>query len=238
MTQKMKDIGFMDARERAVSPRIIVSISGLEKQGKTHFALSAPGPTAMFSTDIGEEGVINKFWNDKQIQIMDVGARETDRAEEEFDRFKLAYNTVLEEPEIQTIVLDTASEVWELLRLARFGRLTQVMPLQYGPVNNEYRQLIRTAYNYDKNLILLHKMKAQYVNDKWNGEYIPAAFNGTGFLVQVNARIHRYSPTDGGEFALKVGDCRQNPDLAGEELVGPMCSFPMLAGMVLPNGTG
>jgi hypothetical protein len=78
-------------------------------------------------------------------------------------------------------------------------------------------------------------MKAQYLNDKRTGEYERAGFNDTGFLVQVNAQVYRYSKEDGGDFVLYVKDCRQNPDLVEEELEGPMCNFPMLAQMVLPD---
>lgn len=233
----MKKLGFVNAKERVVLPRIIISVCGLEKQGKTHFGLTAPGPIAYFSTDIGEEGVVDKF-SDKEIHIMNVDRVDEDSAEQapaEFNRFKTAYLAMLRGKEVRSIVLDTATEIWEILRMARFGRLTQVMPYQYGPVNAEYRALIREAYNHDKNLILLHKMKAQYLNDKRTGEYERAGFNDTGFLVQVNAQIYRYSPEDGGDFVLWVKDCRQNPDLAGEEMEGPMCSFPMLASLILPG---
>ena len=234
---KMKMAGFTPAKDRSIQPRLIISISGLEKQGKTHFSLTAPGPIAMFSTDIGEEGVVDKF-GDKNLHIMNIDRIDENSAEQapkEFDRFKKAYKDMLRGTEIRTIIVDTATEIWEILRMARFGRLTQVMPYQYGPVNAEYRALIRDAYNYDKNLILVHKMKAQYINDKKTGEYERSGFNDTGFLVQVNAQIYRYAPQDGGDFALFIKDCRHNPDLAGEEIVGPMCTFPFLASMVMPN---
>jgi hypothetical protein len=121
------------------------------------------------------------------------------------------------------------------LRIARFGRLTQVMPYQYGPVNAEYRNVIREAYKWDKNVILLHKMKAQYINDKRTGEYDRAGFSDTGFLVQVNARAYRYGSEDGGAFAFMVEDCRQEPDLQDMEFEGEMANFPTLAAMVLPS---
>lgn len=231
-------LGFIDAETRITQPRIILSLCGLEKQGKTHFALTAPGPIAMFSTDIGEEGVVEKFTKDKEIFIMSIDRVDDDAAEQapkEYERFKKAYLGLLRGKEVRTIIIDTATEIWELLRMARFGRLTQVMPYQYGPVNAEYRALIREAYNWDKNLILLHKMKAQYINDKRTGEYERSGFSDTGFLVQVNSQIYRYSPEDGGEFVLSVKDCRQNPDLAGEEFEGPMATFPMLATMIMPD---
>lgn len=232
---KMKKAGFTAAKDRHSAPRLIMSVAGLEKQGKTHFALTAPGPIAMFSTDIGEEGVVEKFIDEKEIYLMSIDRVDEDAAEQaptEFERFRKAYKEMLRGKEVRTIVVDTATEIWELLRMARFGRLTQVMPYQYGPVNAEYRALIRDAYNYDKNLILLHKMKAQYINDKRTGEYERAGFSDTGFLVQINSQIYRYSPDDGGDFVLWVRDCRQNPDLAGQELEGPMCNFQMLAEMV------
>lgn len=235
---KPKDIGFTNAKERTALNRIILSISGLEKQGKTHFALTAPGPIAVFSTDIGEEGVVDKFMVDKEVHIMDIARIGEDAAEKapaEWDKFKTAYTACLKSKDVRSIIVDTATEIWELLRMARFGRLTQVMPYQYGPVNAEYRDLIREAYTHNKNLILLHKMKPQYINDKRTGEWERNGFSDTGFLVQINAQVYRHEPEDGGEFCIWVKDCRQNPDLAGEEYTGEMCTFPMLAMMALPD---
>lgn len=238
MREDLKKLGFVSAKDIKSRPRMILSISGLEKQGKSHFSLTAPGPIAFFSMDTGEEGVVEKFENKKEINIIRIDRVDNDspgQAPKEFDRFKKAYNFALKDKLIRTIIIDTATEIWEILRMARFGKLTQVMPFQYGPVNAEYRALIRDAYNYDKNLILLHKMKAQYINDKRTGEWERAGFSDTGFLVQVNAQIYRYAPQDGGDFAIFIKDCRQNPDVAGEELVGPMCNFPFLASMVMPE---
>jgi len=234
----MKKAGFESARGRVSKPRLIMAISGLEKQGKTHFALTAPGPIAMFSVDIGEEGVVQKF-DDKEVWVMDVAGvgdeDSPDDSEKEWARFKKSFDQMLRTASVRTIILDTATEIWELLRMAKFGKLTQVMPYQYGPVNKIYRMMVRSAYEFDKNLILIHKLKSKYVNDKRTGEYEPAGFNDTPFLVQVNATVYRYSPEDGGEFAIQIKDCRQNPDMAGFEADGPLCNFPMIAQMILPS---
>ena len=237
ISNNMKKKGFSSGKDVETRPRIIMSLEGLEKQGKTHFALTAPGPIAMFSTDIGEEGVVSKF-NNKDIWIMSIDRVTDDSAEQapaEYARFHKAYLEVLRGKEVKTVIIDTATEIWETLRMARFGRLAQVMPYQYGPVNAEYRALIRDSYNYDKNLILIHKMKPKYVNDKRTAEYERSGFGDTGFLVQVNAQVYRYAPEDGGEFVISIRDCRQNQELAGEEFEGGMCTFPFLASMVLPD---
>ncbi|OPX33360.1 MAG: hypothetical protein B1H40_00090 [Candidatus Latescibacteria bacterium 4484_181] len=223
--------GFVDAKTISIQQRLIMSISGLEKQGKTHFSLTAPDPIAVFSTDIGEEGVVQKF-RDKDIAIMYLSKfdeEDSDKAPEEFSKFRTAYLRLLRGKDVKTIVFDTATEIWELLRLARFGKLTQVMPYQYGPVNNEFRSLLREAYSYDKNLILLHKMRPVYINDKRVDRFERSGFGDTGYLVQVNA-VSNYEDE---EFMLTIEDCRHKPELTGEILEGPLCNFEILKSLVL-----
>jgi len=227
---------FRTAERTALQPRLIASISGLEKQGKTHFALGAPGPVAMFNIDIGLEGVVGKFVDDKDIQVMDIElSQEPEKALDEWEAVKTAYMNKLRDPNVRTIIWDTATEMWELVRIARFGKLVQVMPFHYGPVNAEFSKLLKAAYDTNKNLILLNRMKAVYINDKRTKDYERAGFSGTGFLAQVNAQVYRdESDEDGpGEFHCYVKDCRQNPDLAGEVLSGEMCSWQWLASMVV-----
>jgi len=240
--QLLSGAGFTKV-DSAILPRLIMSISGLEKQGKSHFGLTAPDPIAYVNTDEGMEGVVQKFGN-KRIEVLDVAVpnMENDDIREQqaktiWEKFEKGYYAALEHKLIRTILIDTATEVWELLRLHKFGKLTQVMPYQYGPVNAVYRRMIRTAYKYDKNVILLHKMKAQYINDKRTSKYERAGFNDTGFLVQLNAQVWKYEDDDDGpgEFAITILDSRHNPELNGEVLEGPMCNFQTLAMMVLPE---
>lgn len=226
--------GFVDA-DPSVQDRMIVSVRGLEKQGKTHFALTAPDPIAVFSLDIGTEGVVSKFKRDgKKIIIKDLSTGgDADEGEKVWEGFKKAYSACLQDSQVKTVVIDTETELWELIRLARFGKLTQVMPYHYGPVNGEYRKVIREAYDSSKNLILLHKMKPKYVNDKRTNEYERAGFNDVGFLAQVNCQVYRDPVDEGGEFNLEILDCRQNADASGEVLSGPMASWDFLASTVL-----
>lgn len=234
----LKVAGF-EIADDTVQPRIVISVCGLEKQGKTHFALTAPGPIALFNLDIGTEGVVNKFVREgKQIAVYDMSMPDVNEAEAVWEKFAKAYRGVLKDKWVRTIVWDTATEMWELLRLARFGKLTQVMPYHYGPVNAEYRKLLRAAYDSNKNVILLHKMKAVYVNDKRTSDYERAGFSDTGFLVQVNAQVYRDVADEENtnpDFNLYIKDCRQNAELAGFELAGPMCNFATMASFILPD---
>ena len=220
-----------------VMPRLIMSIEALEKNGKTHFALTAPGPIAYFDFDIGTEGVINKFTAGKEIIVSEHriprdsdGGKGFDFARG-YETFHKRFMAALNNKQVRTLIVDTMSEAWELLRMARFGKLTQVMPRQYGPVNAEVRELIRQCFEHDKNVILVHKMKPQYVGDIWKGTYERAGFKDIGFLVQVNGQLG----FDEGEFTCHITDCRQDMSLSGMDLAGPLCNFPILAQMVFPT---
>ena len=131
-----------------------------------------------------------------------------------------------------TVVMDTASEAHELSRLAAFGKLTQVMPHHYGPVNAEWRELIRLAYDSDMNTILIHKMKPKYVNDVRTKEYEIKGFSETGYLVQANLITDRENNPDGGlpKYSMFVEDCRQNSTLNGTML--PVPNFEFLLNVV------
>lgn len=230
--------GFKKATDKIV-PRLIASVSGLEKNGKTSFALSAPGPIIYFNLDYGLEGVLCKYTDTKDIYIKEYRFKKAGNPDSYLNLWTGFVNDYYAamRSQARTIIIDTATEVWELLRLARFGKLAQVQSFHYGPVNAEYMNLIREGYSYDKNVIMLHKLKKQYVNDKFSGNYERAGFSNTGFLVQANLEVYR----DGldGAFFLKVLDCRQNSSLGGMEieLADEFGGFPFLAQMVFPNTT-
>jgi len=237
--------GFRRAND-AVKKRLIMAIDGREKSGKSHFALSGPEPVGVINLDIGLDGVVQKWQDDKEVWVQDVkvsiqdlkeltpqaAAGEADRA---YSAVVKAYKAVL--GEARTIVWDNATEIWELLRMARFGKLDHVKPHHYGPVNAEYRELLRMAYDQDRtNLILLHKMKDEYIDDKRTGAVKRAGFADTGFLVQVNALTYREPGVDVPDcFRLQIQDCRQNAELAGVEFSGNDFNFQTLAMQVFPG---
>lgn len=232
--------------------RLVVAVDGLEKEGKSNFALTAPGPIAYQNFDIGAEGVIEKFQKDKVIHRADYGIKlakgDDDKATMKkalpaWDAFVADYKLVIEkmkQGKVRTSVIDTASEGWEVLRLARFGKLTQIMPHHYTALNTEYRNLIREIFDTTGNMILLHKLKAEWKNNEMGkgtktGNFERAGFAETGFLVQVNVRCWRDYKT--GDFHLTVNNCRQNPEIAGLDLVNDMITFPILASFVYPDTT-
>jgi len=239
--QQLKEIGFSD--NKIETPRrLIVSVAGREKSGKTHFACTAPEPILFFNIDVGTEGVVGKFQDGldghkpKQILIYDVRLPKSSGSNKDVygplwldvkSRLSAAYGLGR-----GTVVIDTATEAWELARLAHFGKLTQVMPHNYVEVNNEWREMLRMAYDSDMNTVLIHKQKAKYVNNVRTSEWETAGFGEIGYLVQANFLTYR-DDTDGGPaFNMLIQDCRQNPNLSGQVLRGPMVDFGFILDLV------
>lgn len=221
-------------------PRLVVAVDGLDKEGKTNLGLTAPGPLAYCAFDQGHEGVIEKFQTTKPIQRADYfvniskGMDQSKVMQEVlpvWDQFltdwKLAMGA-LKKGHMRTLVLDTASEAWEVLRLARFGKLAQVLPHHYTALNAEYRNLVREVYNTPGNLILIHKLKAEWVDNPATGKggktgaYVRAGYADTAFLAQANVLCWREKNQETGQktgpYHVTIQNCRQNPLAAGVDL--------------------
>ena len=221
--------------------RLILSVEGRVKQGKTHFALTAPAPIAIQSLDMGLDGVVQKFQRNKVIHVASypgITAKELKtlnesevvaRMSEVWEQFVTDYEWGL--ANARTVVWDTATEAWELVRLARLGKLGQIKPHHYTMVNMEFREIVRRAENSNTNLLLLHRLKKEYVNNESTGKWERAGFSDIGSWVHVLARVYRAE--DG--FHLTVQDCRQNAQLWGMDLPEPMATFPELAQLVFPD---
>lgn len=228
--------------------RIIMSVEGMEKCGKTHFSLTAPGPIRYHNFDNGDEGVVQKFLargkKVKRASYVLSGPTATpqelvDAADPIWSKFRTNYFTGLGEG--RTTIVDTGADPWELLRIARFGKLTEVPPHFYGPVNAEWKAIYAAAYNGHSNLIMLHRLKDEWVNKaapgsgkmkgEKTGKMVLDGNKGTYFDTQVNLRASKVD----GEFRVEILSSRQNPDLEGMILEGDMCNFQTVAQLVFPD---
>ena len=219
--------------------RLIVSIEGPEKTGKTHFALTGGGKTAVLNLDHGLEGVAPKFvGNGSDVQEVEYWLPDiVDPAKIE-QKIVKAYESIWNQyfadykealANFDTVLLDTGDEAWEMVRIARLGKLTQVMPNQYGPVNAEFRQIFNLAKQSNANLLINHRMNDEYVNDKPTGRLKRAGFKNTAYEVQINLR----SSKKGSDFQMQIIDCRHDPDLDGKMIEPP--TFERLQQMIFTN---
>lgn len=224
-----------------IKQRLIISIEGTEKQGKSHLALTAPGPIALFDFDRRLEGTVHKFTSQKEIWVntyavpmstKGINIIDIDTCIALWNRFKTDFKTVLDLPYIRTVIIDTASDAWELLRLAKFGKLSQVQPFHYGPVNFEFRDLIKScAYDSDKNLIYIHKQGSKYIGDKKTEDYERKGFGEVGYIVQMVVRVFHKK----ADFSAEIISCGLDATIEGLVLTGDACNFDTLMTLALPD---
>lgn len=244
--QKRQNPTVLNGFDRAPTERIhrlIISLTADWKKGKTTFALTAPAPIALIDMDTGLEGVIEKWAEQKEIHVKSFNYHDA-TSEDEWTKMwedcKQAFLGALNNPRIKTVVWDTATEAFELIRMARFGKLNKVVmaggkavPYPWGPVNTEFRDLLRKSLGTRKNVIFIHKTKDEYRDDARTGNKVRAGFGDMEFVTQVNILL--WKDVEKGGYGLTIEDCRQNSDVSGLELVDPLNTFINVASLIFPE---
>ena len=226
--------------------RLVMRIGGFEKDGKTHFALTMPPPIALMNIDRGLEGMYEKFAREKELHISeDFRAMPSETQEENEVRWEAimdAYRNALEDTHIRSILYDTDTEGWEIVRLAYLGKLVGVRELHYPEVNSIFRQVIDMALASDKNVIFTCRMRKQYVKGKsaegkdkatWNGKYEESGFGEFGSIVQANLRAKIFEGDEGNVPTIRVINCRQNMQMNGEVFEGDEACFSWVAANII-----
>lgn len=263
----LKDRGFIKAgtfRE----PMLVIDYRGEHKNGKTYQLLTAPGPIGLISMNIGTYGVVQRFAGEKDIylkqyhvplEIKKISKTISKKAVEAEERNPLKYNIdeaidiwesikadfyyLLGDPDIKTIGIDTGTDAYQLIRVARFGKLDQVESHLYGPVYVEFSHLIRSVFDRTegkpiKNLITLHELKDDYQKyDMPNGKTIELktgkrlldGYKKFPGLVQINCECFKREK----DFVVKILDCRDTAQFDGFELINEDANFDNLKELIL-----
>ena len=108
---------------QSTARRVVLCTRARDKRGKTHFALTAPGPIAVVALDTGTKEVAGKFLGQKELicsyhKITGRGddiEKTRNTAEREWEAVKSAIIAATDHPKIRTL-MDTGTEVHELVR--------------------------------------------------------------------------------------------------------------------------
>lgn len=227
--------------------RLFVSTSGLDKSGKTHWALGGPGDVAVLAVDPGTPEIVRQTAKrGKRVFPVFLSPTSTqDGAGKEWEKVERVFSAVVAERAVRTFVVDTMSDLWNLARLKEFGKLEQVPPLRYVGLNRWFEQLVTDVARKrpDLNVVYIHRLGKEYKKeggkDSWSGGYETKGFSQMPFVVDMNVS-HYYRPPSlqagqPGAFGLQVfGPSRVNAGVAGLVLEGELCTFQMLATMCFP----
>lgn len=220
----------------------IVDISGKEGAGKTGLALTVSmlGPTVYIPMDRKPKG----DYIEEQLRARKIMRPKTNyknlsegrafnqaTATKVWDELHGLMTDINSDKAIRAVILDTGTYAWALIRMARFGKLTQVMPHHYGPVNTEFENVFYAAEEAGKIIIAIHKMSKEYKAGKdgkenWTGNYEPSGFSHMAFVS--NMRLTCFRTEDHG-FGVRVLQNKLAPGMDGTELTGDECMFPCIA---------
>lgn len=175
---------FAPMKKRAVK-RLIASIQGPVKSGKTTLALTGPPPIGYISLEIGgSEGPGDKYVDDPNVRMAEIRMADPaypENANEKqvqeaiqqaaFEAQNLFYEAYYESiNNFRTTIVDTGSDLWELIRMANFGRLEKIQQLSYTVLNRQFDKLLDDAFSSNSNVIFIHHLKEKWEQYEENGK--------------------------------------------------------------------
>lgn len=236
-----------------LKPRLIWRGLGEFGTGKTHFALTAPGPIVFQSFDKGLEGVALEEYGKKDIYPIeyewspaidddndDSGALQEMARE---IRNKFIEDFVYACKHARTVVWDKEDDVWEVFRYAEFGKPSD-QPNNFAPLNNRYRKYVNMPKSYDINFGCIQGLKNEWVTIRKkkpsgetvekgapSGNRVPKGFIELEGLVHVNITHRR----EGGNFLIDVGKARGPAARDIQDQTFENLSFAEFAQLVFPE---
>jgi len=179
-------------------------VYGETSTGKTTFALSAPGPIALFTANEKLDGIIQPFAQEKEIRIFNfaLAAGDKKKGSPKWGEVQEALSDAV--TWARTIIIDTDSEMYEAARYFHFGKLTQVKPHHYAGLNADWKKVFDSRFRgMDKavNLIAVSKLKERYKNNKPTGVMVPQGQSDMPYMADVVVRTQK---TKKGEYTLEI----------------------------------
>ena len=208
--------------------RIIASIEGRDKTGKSHLALTSPKPIMYIDLDVGTEGVIHKFQGEDVMVYQVEQPERLGSSQELMERFGKIWVTIQDKitealaVNEGTLIIDTFTEAYDICRLAHFGKMSQVQPHQYQIAYADLREIMRKVHQSKMSCVLLHQMQ----NNFNTGEPEMKGWNTASYHVQATLRTHRDATPAGPVFYAEVKASRQNPTLMGKNLYAGATTDP------------
>lgn len=232
-------------------PRMVVGVEGQESSGKTHFALTAPGPITYLNLDNGLEGVLdNALFAEKHVEVKNYPTNLPEGMAIEGQAARAWYKNIVStlfadyraaiRDGARTVVLDTGTE------LLNFIKLSSAEDKKWVEWTEEYRQIFKLSYESEQtSVIVLHRVKPVWGKQdgksyKKAGEWEPDFYEGTPHDLQLRIRTRFQPPiVEGGQiirasaFWQDILKSRDNVSLTG--LTMPAMDFASVCGLACPS---
>jgi len=152
------------------------------------------------------------------------------------NRIKDVIFRMAEDDNLRSIVIDSATNLWDDILFANHGRTDHINPRDRGPDNREMQELLAACSS--KNLVLTHKSKEIWKAEKPTGRFEWDGYKHLGYETNVIVEQMRSpNPTeDGWTYKLQTKMCQANAALSGLDLLfDDSISFKSLAEAIYPE---
>lgn len=235
-------VSWEDAPTQLTRRDVFMLVYGDTSSGRTTFALSAPGPIAYLHAAEKYEGIIQPAAREKEIKVhnfapgIDPSLSEKEIAAEArrtWNGLKASWMDAYSWA--RTIIVDTDTDAWELIRLAYFGDVKPAggrLELNWGPVNSEWKTLMRTFKAQEgTNLILISQSTDEYTKPKKGmgertGERVRTGQKSIPYMADVVVRTECDIQTQ--TYSSIVEKPWWNGDMLGFELADEDSNFASL----------
>jgi hypothetical protein len=224
---------------------VFMLIYGDTGTGRTTLALTAPGPIGLVHTSEKIEGIIQPFAREKVIRCVNFGGvfsgtpqEIANQADPIWRRMYGAWTNAMDDW-ARTVIMDTDTEGWEILRLARFGELNPQGRTDhlYGPVNAEWRSMFKRFRQQNRcNVIAIGQTKDEYREVTKGGK---KTSDRTGNTIRAGQKEIPYSADvvircskDDGDFHATIEKGWFNAHTEGMTLDNEDMRFPYIMSLI------
>ena len=186
-------------------PRIVMSLWGMPKSGKTHFALTLPGK--IVAIEIGETGIEDLAWKFRKdgkeiihrpLISPSLSVTLADHKKILVD-FEATLRAAIADTTVKTIIIDSMSRLWRSIRVVKTEESfadsvrTKRNQADYELANDYHEQIVQLVrMRPDLNLVLVHRHREIFAK---NGESLQATgevesrdYRGLENIVQIVMR--------------------------------------------------
>lgn len=240
----------LQSRLRIVEPirnrSLIIVSQGKVSTGKSAWSLTAPKPLIYMKMDRelrGEfvEGLLatpGVYQPKERLFLEDPKKFTQAEAVKAWGAFTGVWRDAMQDKALRTIVLDTASYAWILIRMMEFGKLSSVWMKEYERVNAPFESLFYMAEDYGKIIVAIHRVSEEYAKDPKTGvDGRTGRWERKGYsrIDSVATVVQEHYRDGEGQFGVRILRNKVMPTLDGLELVGDEWGFPCLALQTFPG---
>ena len=235
--------------------QLAIALFGAAGSGKSRLAATMPGKVGIIPLDRKTRRTIERvakglglpkgkivFPADDLVRLgkpMQLMLMDNDAAirfyREHVNRIKDAVFTLAEDPKIDSIVIDSGTQLAEDVLFANYGRDQKIMPRDRGAFNSEMKQILVSVQH--KQFLMTHEARAIWRNDKPTDKNEARGWSNLEY--NVNLLLEMIGPPDESEFGVKVRLCQDSPQWIGEKLPlsGEDINFTNIATLIYPDGS-